>query len=119
MQARGFQKHMCAVCIDREIRERFACGPVVARLRGGVDDNLNVGAISLKNAKDAFLIANIDSVMRETFQIGLQFPCFPCSGGLNAKEVGAQIIIDADYLETLFVKKFCSFASDQTGRTRD
>src|SRR5205085_475858 len=58
-QAGRFQYYQRALRVDRKVRQRFTRRPIMARLRGGMNDQRDLFAVLLKQAEDARLITNI------------------------------------------------------------
>ena len=68
--------------VDAEIGVRVARGPVVRRLRGGVDHEVDIGAVLRETALDGGSVADIDIVVA-------------CTGGQSATSASRFHVVDA------------------------
>ena len=115
--AGGFQQDQGAVGVDGEVGDRLLGRPVVRRLGGGVDDQIDICAVFLEQAVDPLCAADVDIAVAVVLE--RRFELFPVPPGrpVLAEEILPHIVIDADDIESLCVKVFDRFAADQTGRT--
>jgi len=113
MRARGFKQVQGADGIHAKVRVRFARGPVMGRLGGGVDDGLDVRAEFFENALDGPGVADVRVEMAVFFQAVLEAFAGGVGGGFRAEEAGAHVVVNSGNLKTLRVKAPAGFRSDQ------
>ena len=114
-----FQKIQGAIGVDAEIGQRFAGGPIVRRLSGGVDDKLDIRRVFLENLFKTLKITDVQVVMRVPFDLFRENLPVPGGGSLGAKEIFAQIVVDADNLQAFIGKISCRLRTDQPRRASD
>ena len=106
------------VGVDREIHLRIACGPVVRGLRRGMHHEHNVSAQSLEQVGHGRLVANVEVAMFVAGDCGEESLAMRRGGGFVPKEPFAQVVVDANNLETFTGKADDAFRADQAGGPR-
>ena len=99
MLARGFEQVQGADGVDAEIRVRLARGPVVRRLRGGVNDQGDVLAECFEKIFHRLPVADVEIVVLITRNGGDEFLPVGQSGRFPAEKPLAQVVVNADDLE--------------------
>ena len=84
-------------------------------LRGGVDDELDVRRIFLKNLFKTFQIADVQVVMRVILDLFLEKLLVPGGGSLRAEEIFTHVVVDANDLQPLPGKIPHRLRTDQPG----
>jgi hypothetical protein len=95
--ARGLEEVQRAGRVDAEVDVRLAGGPVVRRLRGGVDDQLEVAADLADDARDAVAVPDVDRGEAEAVAAG-ELVRGVRGRGAVAEELPAHVVLDADDL---------------------
>ena len=89
------------------------------RLGGGVDDQLDVGAVLGKQGLDPLAIPDVDLAMRVVRDLRFQVAAAPLRRRVVAEELLPHVVVDADDLETLRTEEADRLRADQTGRPGD
>jgi len=101
------------VTLTAEICVRIACGPVVGRLGGGVDDQGDVLAELAEQVFDRLTVADVEVVML-IIREGLdEFLAVAERGRFLAEKPLAQVIVNANDFEIFAREAFDAFRTDQ------
>jgi hypothetical protein len=114
VQPRHFQRHERTVGIDGKVGDRFLRGPVVRRLRGGMDDQRNVAPVSREHLFHGGRVADVSAHVAVTGHLALEHCPAPCRAAVFAEEVPAHVVVDADDVEPLAGKEECRLSSDES-----
>ena len=87
-----------AVGVDPEVGLGVACRPVVGRLGGGVDDQLDRLAVLGEDAVDAIGVADVEVDGAELRQLALEALGDVGGRGLRPEERGAGVVLDAHHV---------------------
>ncbi len=116
---RRLQKHQCALGVDAEIGEWLARRPVVARLCGGVDDQLDLASVSFEQPIDRQAITDVQRLVGIAGQVPRHLFGLACGRGGRAEEISAHVVVDADDVEPLLVQELARLAANQACGARD
>ena len=119
--ARRLEQVERAVGVDAEVRLRVGRGPVVRRLRGGVDDELDLAARArAKTPLDAVGVADVDVERAEARRASRQSRSVTVRGrGLRAEEARAHVVLEPDHVEARLDEVRDRLGADQPARAGD
>ena len=106
---RGLQQVQRANGVDAKIGVRIARGPVMRRLRGGVDDEFDVLAQFFEQRLDSIAVADVKVVVFVVGKALDEFFAIAQCGRFLAKKPLAQVVVNADNLEPFFGKTLDTF----------
>jgi hypothetical protein len=113
--AGGLEQDHRPVRVDREVRHRLPRGPVVRRLRGGVDHQ--VEAEPLEQVTHGLRVADVGLDVRVARVALLQEALVPVGRRVDAEEVLAGVVVDPDHVEAELGEEAHAFRADQARRT--
>ena len=119
MLPRRFEQVQGADGVDGEIRVRLARGPVMRRLRGGVDDDLDGRTEPGEQRVDRVVVADVHVLVPVILERLLQPDAGGRGGRLRAKKARPHVVVHSNHVKTSGVKTFARFGADQTGGTCD
>ena len=97
--SRGFEQVQRSVRVDGEVRERLRRRPVVRRLCGGVDDELERRRVLPKDPVDGVGVANVEVERAELSRICLlEAPRLRTGRGGLAEEIGPHVVVDSEHV---------------------
>lgn len=112
MQARGFEQIQGADGVDIKIIERARGGEVVARLRGGVDEQL--GFQGFEERGDRLAIADVEFVVVKIFVRGEQAALIPAGVAARTEKVRAHVVVHAMHFPAKAAEMRDDFRSDES-----
>ncbi len=115
--ARGFEQIQRADGVHVKIIERARGGEIVARLRGGVNEQcwFQRGNQFVR----ARAVADVEFVMLKIFVGGKQTALIPARVAARAKKVGAHVVVHAVNFPAELAEMGDDFRTDETGRAGD
>ena len=118
--ATGLEQIEGADGVDAEVRERLASGPIVRRLRGGVDDGRDVGAVVRQHPTHGRGVPDVEVLVTVARPVAtLELGPLPRCRGLVAEEALAHVVVDADDLVAARHERIDGLRANQSGRPGD
>ena len=83
------------------------------RLRGGVDDEVDIAAVFLKNTAHGLEVTDISGLVDKVFGQTLELGGGPGGGGLVTEEVGPHVVVDADHSVAILKEGLNGFGTNE------
>ena len=117
---RGLEQVERPVRVHAEVRLRIARRPVVRRLRGGVDDELEILSVLREDPVDALGVADVELDPAELVAVAFDEPLADRAGrGVGPEELRAHVVLEPDDVEPLLDEVLDGFGTDEPARAGD